>query len=290
MSVFKAILLGILQGLTEFLPISSSGHLSVAQYFMGISGTDSAILDVFLHFGTLVAVVFCFRKTILILIKEAIAMVAEIIKSKKFNFHEQNDMRKMIIYFIVSCVPLLLLLLPAGNGDKILDKVSVFSADNKILCEGFCFVLTGLLLILGSKRAAEIRRHKKMNFVYAFAVGFAQLLAAAFPGISRSGSTISTGLICGVPKKYMTRYSFILGIPAILAANIVEMKNAVLVGTELELLPVVCGIVAAAVSGVVAIRLVNVILKKNAFKYFGYYCGALGIFCIFASIIRTIIN
>ena len=110
----------------------------------------------------------------------------------------------------------------------------------------------------------------------AFAVGLAQAFAAGFPGISRSGSTISTGMICGVSKENMVEYSFILGIPAIMVANVVELKDAVEMGAELELLPTIVCVIVAAVVGVACIKLLQWILKKDMWKYFGFYCLLLG--------------
>ena len=114
--------------------------------------------------------------------------------------------------------------------------------------------------------------NREVNTFDAFAIGIAQVFAAGFPGISRSGSTISTGMICGVPKSDMVEYSFILGIPAIIVANIVELKDALDVGAQLELLPTIIGIIVAAVSGVACIKLLQWILKKDMWKYFGFYC------------------
>ena len=136
MSYWKAILLGLVQGLTEFLPISSSGHLSVFQYFMGNSGDDVLLFNVLLHIGTLAAVFICFRQTIWHLIQEAIAFLRDIIKGEysfktiKEDFRSLNDKRKMLIYFVISCVPLLFMLLPAGGGESVMDKLSVFSTDD----------------------------------------------------------------------------------------------------------------------------------------------------------------
>lgn len=294
MSYWKAILLGLVQGLTEFLPISSSGHLSVFQFFMGNSGDDVLLFNVLLHIGTLAAVFICFRLTIWHLILEALAFLKDIftgkyhIKTIREDFQSLNDRRKMLVYFVVSCVPLLFMLLPAGGGQSVMDKLSVFSTDKSILAEGFCFLLTGVVLVLGSIRAQRIRRYRKMDFFSAFTVGVAQLFAAALPGVSRSGSTISAGLLCGVSKNYMVQYSFILGIPAILAANLSELKDAVEMGSTLSVGPAIVGILTAAVSGIAAIVLLRWILKKDLFRYFGYYCAALGVFCIGTTIVTSL--
>lgn len=294
MSYLKAILLGLVQGLTEFLPISSSGHLSVFQFFMNTGGSDALLFDVLLHIGTLAAVFICFRQTIWGLIKEAIEFIKDIFAKKysfgtiKDDFKNLSPKRKMLVYFVFSCVPLLFLLLPVGGGENVKDKLEVFSTDNSILAEGFCFIITGIMLIFGSLRAKNLKKEQPMDFLSAFFVGVAQLFAAAFPGVSRSGSTISTGLLCGVSKDYMVKYSFILGIPAILAANISELKDAIEIGSTLAAGPTVVGVAVAALSGIAAIALLRIILKKDLFKYFGYYCCAMGVFCIAATIVTAI--
>ena len=116
----------------------------------------------------------------------------------------------------------------------------------------------------------------------------AQAFAAGFPGISRSGSTISTGMICGVSKEYMVRYSFILGIPAILAANVMEIKDAVALGEQIDILPVIIGVVTAAVVGFAAIKALEWLVKIDKFKIFGYYCLVLGVVVIIAGIVEKI--
>ena len=171
-----------------------------------------------------------------------------------------------------------------------MDRLAVFSTDDSILAEGICFVLTGVLLILGTMRAKAMINYRDMDFTTAFFVGVAQLFAAAFPGVSRSGSTISAGLLSGVSKEYMVKYSFILGIPAILAANISEIGDAVGSGTAIGFGPALVGILTAAVTGVGAIILLRWILNKDLFKYFGYYCILLGVFCIGTTVVTNIMS
>jgi undecaprenyl-diphosphatase len=182
----------------------------------------------------------------------------------------------MLVMFFFSCIPLLFLLLPVGNDMKLMDWLSGFSEDDSILLEGFCFLFTGCLLLSSTYVSKKNKLTREVNTLEAFAVGIAQVFAAGFPGISRSGSTISTGMICGVSKDYMVEYSFILGIPAILVANAVELKDAVESGAQLELLPTIVGVIVAAVVGVACIKLLQWILKKDMWKYFGYYCLVLG--------------
>ncbi len=284
MSVIKAIILGIVQGVTEFLPISSSGHLSLFQHFLGVSGEGSLLFSVLLHLGTLIAVFIVFHKTIFELVVEAIALIKDIFTGK-FKFKELKGKKKMLVMFFFSCLPLLLLLVPVGNDMKLMDWLGGLSEDDSILVEGFCFLVTGALLLMSTYISKKKTLNREVNTTDAFAVGLAQVFAAGFPGISRSGSTISTGMICGVSKEYMVEYSFILGIPAIVVANIVEFKDAVEAGAQLEILPTIIGIFVSAVVGVACIKLLQWILKKDMWKYFGFYCLVIGIFTIICSVI-----
>jgi undecaprenyl-diphosphatase len=156
------------------------------------------------------------------------------------------------------------------------------------LVEGVCFLFTAALLLVGSWRAKKVKARPQIGAKSALAVGVAQAFAAGFPGISRSGSTISTGMICGVSKEYMVRYSFILGIPAILAANVMEIKDAVALGEQIDILPVIIGVVTAAVVGFAAIKALEWLVKIDKFKIFGYYCLVLGVVVIIAGIVEKV--
>lgn len=284
MSIIKAIILGIVQGITEFLPISSSGHLSLFQHFLNVDGEGSLLFSVLLHLGTLIAVFIVFYKTIFELIIDAFGLVKDIFTGK-FKFKQLRGKKKMLVMFVFSCIPLLLLLIPVGNNMKLMDVLGGLSEDDSILVEGFCFLFTGLLLLSSTYISKKKTLNREVNTLDAFAVGIAQVLAAGFPGISRSGSTISTGMICGVSKENMVEYSFILGIPAIIVANAVELKDAVETGAQLELLPTIVGVLVAAVVGVACIKLLQWILKKDMWKYFGFYCLIIGVFTIICSIL-----
>ncbi len=284
MSVIKAIILGIVQGVTEFLPISSSGHLSLFQHFLNVSGEGSLLFSVLLHLGTLIAVFVVFHKTIFELVVEAFSLIKDIFTGK-FKYKELKGKKKMLVMFFFSCLPLLLLLIPVGNDMKLMDWLGGLSEDDSILVEGFCFFVTGVLLLTSTYISKKKILNREVNTTDAFAVGLAQVFAAGFPGISRSGSTISTGMICGVSKEYMVEYSFILGIPAIIVANIVEFKDAIEAGAQLEVLPTIIGIIVSAVVGVACIKLLQWILKKDMWKYFGYYCLVIGVFTIICSVI-----
>ena len=265
MEILKAILLGFLQGVTEFLPISSSGHLSVFQHFFGnVGGTSSLLFTVLLHMGTLIAVFVVYYKTIWGLIVEFFSTIKDIFTGK-FKWSEMNENRRMLFMFVISCVPLLFLLIPVGGDRRIMDVLGGLADDNDILVEGVCFLFTAALLLVGSWRAKKVKARPQIGAKSALAVGVAQAFAAGFPGISRSGSTISTGMICGVSKEYMVRYSFILGIPAILAANVMEIKDAVALGEQIDILPVIIGVVTAAVVGFAAIKALEWLVKIDKF-------------------------
>jgi undecaprenyl-diphosphatase len=284
MSVLKAIILGAVQGVTEFLPISSSGHLSLFQHFLGVGGEGSLLFSVLLHLGTLIAVFIVFHKTIFDLIIDAFGLIKDIFTGN-FRFKELEGKKKMLVMFVFSCIPLLFLLIPVGDDMKLMDYLSQFSEDNSILLEGICFILTGILLLTSTYVSKKNYLNKDINTFEAFAIGLAQVFAAGFPGISRSGSTISTGMICGVSKSKMVEYSFILGIPAILVANLVELKDAIEIHAEVELLPTIVGVIVAAVVGVGCIKLLQWILKKDMWKYFGIYCLIIGTITIICSIL-----
>ena len=282
MSIIKAIILGIVQGITEFLPISSSGHLSLFQHFLNVDGEGSLLFSVLLHLGTLIAVFVVFHKTIFELIVDAFGLIKDVFTGK-FKFKQLDVRKKMLVMFVFSCLPLLLLLIPVGNDMKLMDVLGGLSEDDSILVEGFCFLFTGFLLLASTYISKKKTLSREVNTLDAFAIGIAQVFAAGFPGISRSGSTISTGMICGVSKENMVEYSFILGIPAIIVANAVELKDAVETGAQLELLPTVIGVIVAAVVGVACIKLLQWILKKDMWKYFGFYCLIIGVFTIVCS-------
>lgn len=277
MEVLKALLLGIVQGITEFLPISSSGHLSLFRHFFNVEADTAGLFSAMLHIGTLVAILLMFYKPVYELFEEFLLCIRDIFKGKfTFNLNKMSPTRRMLFMFVISCVPLLLLLIPTGKDTVLMDSVEVFSSDDSILAEGICFMITGFLLILGTTLNGNYRKMKNVSPVSALAIGVAQFFAACFPGISRSGSTISAALACGVSKKNAVRYSFILSVPAVLASGLVEFKDAMEADVIIPVFPLVVGVIASAVTGVFAIKILQIMIKKDLFKYFGYYCLALG--------------
>ena len=286
MNVFEALLLGIIQGITEFLPVSSSGHMSLFTHFAGIETQTAGLFSAMLHIGTLVAILVVFYKPIYELFTEFLLVFKDIFsKSFTFDFSKMSTTRRMLFMFVFSCVPLLVLLIPIGADKNIMDAVGVFGSDDSIKAEGICFMFTGFLLLLGSFTAEKTRKFRPVTTSSAFLIGVAQLFAACFPGISRSGSTISTAMCCRISRKDAVRYSFILSIPAVLASGLVEVKDALEVTEYIPIPALLVGIITSAVVGIFGIKLLEILVKKNLFKYFGFYCLGLG---FIVSIIGTV--
>lgn len=277
MSVWDALIQGIVQGLTEFLPVSSSGHLSLVQYFTGNSGETGAFFSILLHLGTLIAVFIAFRKTIWDLIVEAFVMLGDIFEGK-FSFKTMNGKRRMIWMFVLSEIPLLFFLL-------VKDYISMVSADNSILVEGVCFTVTGILLLLADKLGSGKTDMDTTKPKDALAMGVAQGIAT-LPGISRSGSTVATGLLMGLDRGYAVTFSFIMGVPAVLGANLLELADVIgepfPVGVDIALV----GVAAAVIFGLLAIKMVQWLIHTDKYKWFGYYTLVLGAAVILIGIIE----
>ena len=286
MKILEAFILGVIQGITEFLPVSSSGHMSLFTHFAGIETQTAGLFSAMLHIGTLVAVLIVFYKPIYELFAEFLLIIKDIFSKKfTFNFNKMSATRRMLFMFVISCIPLLVLLIPVGNDKNIMDLVGVFGSDDSIKAEGICFMITGFVLLLGSFTSEKTKKFQKVTTSSALLIGVAQFFAACFPGISRSGSTVSTALCCRISRKDAVRYSFILSIPAVLASGLVEIKDAMEVVEYIPVPSLLVGVITSAVVGILGIKLLDILVKKNLFKYFGYYTLALG---LLVSIIGTI--
>jgi len=267
MTIWDALIQGIIQGLTEFLPVSSSGHLSLVQYFTGNSGETGALFSVLLHLGTLLAVFIAFRKTIWQLIVEAFAMLDDLLH-RRFSFRHMNPERKMIWLLILSEVPLLFFVL-------IKDFYTAVSSDNDIMVEGVCFLITGLLLLLSDRLGSGKVDMGSMGPKAALAMGVAQGIAP-LPGISRSGSTVAAGLLMGLDRGFAVTFSFLMGVPAVLGANLLEVGDALAEPFPISLPVMIVGIGTSLLFGLIAIKLVQWLIHTEKFKYFGYYTLLLG--------------
>ena len=262
-----AVIVGIVEGLTEFLPVSSSGHLSLWQYFTGVNSETSVSFSVMLHLGTLLAVIIAFWPTVRQLLREFFLLFVDLFRGRLFR-QSPTPYRRMLYLLILSCVPLLLVL-------PLQDFLTSVSADNDILVEGICFLITSALLFLADRAPRGRLDASTMKGKHALAIGAAQLVAT-LPGISRSGSTISVGQMCGLERSYAVSYSFILGLPAVLAAGILDLHDAAAGGVGIEWGTALLGMAAALIFGLLAIRLVNYLVKSNKFRIFAVYTLILG--------------
>jgi len=280
MDIFSIIIQGIIQGLTEFLPVSSSGHLSVVQHFMNM-GEESLIVSIILHLGTLLAVFCAFYKTIWGMIKEFFLTIRDVFTGK-FSWKNMNDNRRLMFMVIIAT----LILVPVYFFKDFFTSVE---GDGDIIFEGCAFIFTAILLFLSDACVKGFKTGKDMTIKDALTVGLFQCVAL-FPGVSRSGSTTTAGLFCGLTRETAVTYSFILGIPAILGGSVLELGDAVSSGIELDIIPLVVGFCAAAVTGFLSIALVKLIIKHDKFKIFGIYTLILGILCVGYGIFELVTN
>jgi undecaprenyl-diphosphatase len=272
MTILEAVLQGILQGLTEFLPVSSSGHLSLFQHFFGISGSTAMLTTVVLHLGTLAAVFIAFREKIKELIIEAFRLIADIFTGK-FRWREMNGNRRMIIMIIISILPLFVFYL-------FRDFFTSLASDTDIIAEGISFLYTSVLLFLAvyyskdnSKTSGEVTVRD------ALFIGTMQGVAL-LPGVSRSGSTIAAGMLCGIKREDAVEYGFILGIPVIIAGALSELIDAQAASVAVPVLPLIIGGLVAAVVGYLSIKLIKLLVVSDKFRIFAYYTGILGLVVI----------
>ena len=254
MNLIDAIILGIVQGLTEFLPISSSGHLALMEEALGFSNESSTIeFDLLLHFSTLLAVVIYFRKKLTQLLLGS------------YQTNKPNE-KKLILFLTIGTIPIVII------GFLFKDKVEAISEDPILVCALLC--TTGLILFLPDL-IKKPNRNKELTKGSSFIIGIAQAIAL-LPGISRSGSTISIGILLGISPKRCADFSFLLGIPAICGAIILKMKEISSLKGEL-LIIYSAGMVSAFLTGLIAIYCVLNLIAKGKFKYFGFYCLLIGI-------------
>ena len=269
MTLAQSIIQGIIQGLTEFLPVSSSGHLSVFQYFTGINGESGALFSIILHLGTLIAVIAAFWGDIWELIVEFFAMAGDIF-TRRFSLKNANPRRRMILLLIVSVLPLFAVV-------AFKDIMEAPSRDNNVIIEGICFLVTSAMLFLGdSVRQGRIKADK-MSFRAAAAIGVVQAIAP-LPGISRSGSTLSTGLVLGLDKAFAVSFSFIMGIPAVCGALVLESVDVIKSGEfSIPLESVAAGLICSVVFGLLAIKMVRWLVASNKLRWFGAYMLIIGV-------------
>ena len=279
MTLLEAILLGILQGLTEFLPISSSGHLVLAQTFLGLK-EPLVFFDVMLHVGTLAAVLVVYREAIGKLVIGGVSTLADtqFWRKPSAGFNASTEL-KFIWLILLGSIP--------TGVIAVLFKTELESFFDEVQLVSIMLILTGVILQLPRLRKEGAGNSDastgSLKTWHAPLIGIAQGCAIT-PGISRSGTTISLALFLGIPAKTAAEYSFLLSIPAILGAVALKIRD---VGdTTIPLYIVGAGMLAAFIVGYIALRLLLVVLNRGKFSLFSYYCIALGLVSLLIALIQ----
>lgn len=292
MTIIQAIVLGIIQGLTEFLPVSSSGHLALCKNILRMNTDTGVLYDVLLHVATLISVCIVLRKDVMKLVAEAIGIIRDVCLNivsffKNLTNHGNGEnyiklatssYRKFAILVIISSVPTAII--------GFLLKDIIETVESELLVPGVCLIITGVIILLSDFLSEGIKRPKEATYGDAFSVGVAQGIAT-LPGLSRSGTTITACLLCGFERRFAVRYSFIMSIPAILGAlllKLTDLPSEKVTGGQVAIYFV--GMIIAAVVGYFALKLTIAFVQKKNFKYFAIYCLGIGAVSVIAYLIK----
>lgn len=277
MDFLQAAFLGVVQGIAEFLPISSSGHLAIAHKLLNMQDASANLLfDILLHVATLFAIFLVYYKLVIRLVIEFFKLIADLCRGK-FKWKTASPERRMVILLLFSLLPMFLIL-PF--------KDAIEQTNANLIVVGCFLLLTGFLLFISDRIVKGKRDAGNMTPRNALVIGFAQAFAV-FPGLSRSGSTISAGLLSGLSREFAVQFSFIMAMPTILAAAVFEVKDAVEVGFDFDYTYLV-GMAAAFFVALGAMRLVKWLVRTDKFGYFAYYCFAVGLFTIGATVFQMV--
>ena len=281
MEWFEAILLGLVQGLTEFLPVSSSGHLEIGKVLLGVETTDDLLFTTMVHAATVLSTIVVFRAEIWGLIKGFFCGIRDIriVKTDGKRTLLCNDQTDYLFKITVSMIPILIV--------GLFFKDQVESLFGSIHVVGFALVMTALLLFFsdyasrpGRKSIFPVSESRNgISYLQAFAVGLGQAFAV-IPGLSRSGTTISTGLICGVRREAMAQFSFLMVLVPILGETFLEIAGGEFGASSVGVLPLALGFVSAFLSGLFACRIMVTLVKKAKLSWFALYCLVAAV-CIF---------
>jgi len=270
--------MGALQGVAEFLPISSSGHLALFQRFFAMENYEETqmFFTVLLHLGTLISVFVYYWHDIIDMIREFFLAIGDLFHAKQRRGRPAPTppARRLVLLIVVSILPLFLIL-------PIKDVVE--EAMSNAAFVALALIVTGCILYLSDQMAKGRKSARTATVADALLVGCAQAVGT-LPGISRSGITISAGLLRGFDRSFAVRFSFLMSLPAVLGANILTLKDAVEAGIDLTQLPVyLAGTLVAAVVGYFAIHLVNLLSDKGKFGAFAWYCWGAGLVALVAN-------
>ncbi len=274
MEYIKAAFLGLLQGITEFLPVSSSGHLSLFQNFFNAEGPDN-LFNVLLHFATLLAVCVFYRRDIAAMVLEFFRAVRDLFSGGSRE-EKVPPARRLVAMIVLGTLPLAVVLPVKGAVERL---------GGSTLFIGCALLVTGLILFASDRFSPGRKTEKTMRVTDALLVGCAQALAVV-PGLSRSGSTISAGVAVGLDRPFAVRFSFLLSLPAVLGATLLELVDVVRGGVQsaLSLPQLLLGMAVAAVAGYFAIGWIKRLADRGRFGAFAYYCWAAGLATIVATL------
>ena len=292
MTLIQAILLGLVQGLTEFLPVSSSGHLALMKNLLRVNTDTGVLFDILLHVATLVSVCVVMHRDVVKLIIESVGILGDVLtniitffknifsKNEK-GFYRRvitSSYRKFAVLVIISSIPTAIL--------GFLLKDIIETVESELLVPGICLIITGIILIISDFISEGNKKPKEATNGDAFSIGVAQGIAT-LPGLSRSGITITAAILCGFDRRFAVKYSFIMSIPAILGALLLELKDigeSSSSGTEIGMY--IAGMFVAAIVGFFALKLTNAIVQRKSFKFFAFYCLGIGAVSVIAYIIK----
>ena len=273
MDIFQAIIIGLVQGLTEFLPVSSSAHLIFAQQALGVADVGLAF-DVLLHGGTLVAVLVYFYDDILNMIKGFFLSLIDLKEGRFISEIKQDPYKKLAWLTILATIPV--------GVVGVLFNDMIESMFQGLTIPAFLLLVTGCLLYASQRMNSGRIDVRNVTIKEALIMGCGQALAV-LPGLSRSGTTIAAGLFAGLDKEFAAKFSFILSIPAILGAAVFQLKD--LSGGNIEIGACIAGFVVAVISGYLAISVLLKIVREKSLDIFAYYCWIVGLIVLIGSLI-----
>lgn len=289
MTLIQAVIMGIIQGLTEFLPVSSSGHLAIFKIMFNVNTDTGIVFDVLLHVGTLIAIFVAFHDDVAELIREGFGLlgaclhnISEYFKAKSAKRNPEyaqvlkTPYRRFVLMILISMIPTGIL--------GIVGSDFVEWAQNSLVIPGICLIITALLLYLADHVDSGEKTPQTAKGIDAFEIGMAQGIAT-LPGLSRSGTTITACLLCGFERKFAVKFSFLMSIPAVLGAAVLELKDLAESPVDTsEIGYYIIGMLVAAVVGYISIKTMLLIVRKHKFTFFSIYCFLAGVCALIGAI------
>jgi undecaprenyl-diphosphatase len=291
MNLIDAIIMGLVQGIAEFLPVSSSGHLAIMKQILHMDTDTGLLFDVLLHVGTLIAIFIAFWKDIQELIVEGFKIIGDLcinlsrgiknsITKEKLEYKEviSTPYRRFVMLILISTIPTAII--------GVVFESAIETAASILLVPGLCLILTGILLTIADRVKTGKKTEENASYKEAGLIGVAQGIAT-LPGLSRSGTTITACLLAGFDRSFAVKYSFIMSIPAVMGAAILQMKDFTMNSvTQSDLMNYLIGTLVAGFVGFISIKTMLVIVKGKKFKFFAYYCFIIGMIAVIGYFVR----